>query len=164
MSIFSGFDADNVEPSQPRTLIPTGDYSAVIEKVTEKENSKKNGSYLEFVFQIIAGPSENRKVFDLLNTKNPSRQAVDIANATMSAILRAVGVPRPVNEDEICNIPLVITVGVSTDKSGNPAFNGKQRNIITGYKALNEPQPAKVAAKVAEEAMARPAKAPWAKR
>lgn len=160
MSIFGGFDADNVEPSQPREIIPDGNYEAVIESVVEKENSKKDGSYLEFVVHIISGPHEGRKVWDRLNIKNKSRQTVDIANATMSALLRAVGVPRPILEDDVCNIPFLAVVGTRTDKSGNPKFDGKLSNIITGYKALED----KPAAKPAAIAAPKPAKAPWAKK
>lgn len=161
MSIFAGFDADNVEPAQPFTLLDEGVYEAVIETVIEKENSKKDGSFLEFVFTVISGPNEGRKLFERLNTKNPSRKAVDIANASFSSMLRALGVPRPVNEDDILNIPLILSVGIRKNKSSNPDWDGKLSNFITGYKPLNGQPAASVSAPVAP---AKPVKAPWAKK
>lgn len=138
MSIFGGFDADTVEPSLPRDLIPDGEYEAVCESVAERENTNRNGSYLYFVFALVGGDHDGRKLFERLNIKNPSEKTVAIANATMSAILRAVGVPRPVNEEDICNIPLVVIVGHKTDNSGNPKYDGTVSNRIVGYRPIEK--------------------------
>ena len=63
----TGFDAGKVEPNVGFDIIPAGEYDACIVASEQKETTKKDGSYLKFEIQIVAGPMQNRKLFENLN-------------------------------------------------------------------------------------------------
>ena len=82
---------------------------------------------------------------------NPNATAVKIANGTLSAICRAVGVMRPKKSEELHSKPLIAKVGIEE-------YQGEKRNKIKGYAktgggSKSEPAPENGGA----------SKPPWAK-
>jgi hypothetical protein len=120
MASLNGFNADEHEQSDDFVPIPAGDYIAVITDSERKPNSKGTGSYLAFTHEVVEGEYAGRKVFANLNIDNPSAKAVAIANGELSAICKAVGVPRPNDTVELHNLPMRIRVIVEkrTDNGG----------------------------------------------
>ena len=127
MGNLSGFDASSVEPNQPRTAIPPGEYLAVISGSERLASKSGNGDLLKFEFTIQGGAQDGRKVFDRLNLWNTNRQASEIAQRQLSAICRAVNVLRPDDSSSLHNRQLVIVVESET-------YDGKPQARITGYK------------------------------
>lgn len=125
-----GFDADQVEPNDSFDPLPAGEYLCVITHSEEKPTKSGNGSYLELQFEVIDGPHQGRKLWDRLNLNNPSDVAVKIAQATLSAICRAVGVERPQDSCELHDLPLLVKVRVE-----KRADTDEPSNVIKGYKA-----------------------------
>lgn len=124
-----GFDANQVEPNDTFDPLPSGDYLCVITHSEEKPTKSGNGSYLELQFEVIDGPFRGRKLWDRLNLHNPSEVAQKIAQATLSAICRAVGVGQPQDSCELHDLPLLAKVRlekrIDTDEL---------TNVIKGYK------------------------------
>lgn len=143
-----GFDANQIEPNDAFDPLPYGDYLCVITHSEEKPTRAGIGSYLELEFEVVDGAYQGRKLWDRLNLKNPSDVAVKIAQATLSAICRAVGVERPRDSCELHDLPLICKVRIEqrtdTDES---------TNTIKGYK----PRPQSAAAPSAEK----PGPPPW---
>ena len=110
MADLGNFDASQVEPSGSREPIPAGKYNAMITASEMKATKSGNGRYLELTFDIIDGPHRGRKVWARLNLDNPNPTAVEIAKGELSAICRAVNVPRPGQSERLHNLPLAITV------------------------------------------------------
>lgn len=110
MANLSGFDASTVEPNVGFEPLPDGRYLCVIAASEMKPTKAGSGEYLELQLEVIDGPHKGRKVFDRLNLRNPNDQAVAIAQGTLSAICRAVGVLRPNDSVELHNVPLLVTV------------------------------------------------------
>ena len=104
------FNANNVEPTTGFDAIPEGKYLALISDSKMKPTKNGNGSYLELTFQVIEGQYRSRQIWARLNLDNPNPKAVQIAQAELSAICRAVGVMTPQDSSELHNIPLTITV------------------------------------------------------
>jgi hypothetical protein len=75
-----------------------------------------DGKFLKLELQVLNGPFQNRKVFDRLNIWNKNPQAVTIAQGTLSAICRAVGVLTPQDSSDLHNKPLRCKVVVRIDK------------------------------------------------
>lgn len=122
-----GFDANKVEPVS-RSVLPAGDYDAMIVASEWKPTKNQDGKYLELKIQVINGPHQNRLLWDRLNIINKSPEAVQIAKGALSAICRAVGVHNPKGSEELHNRPLKITLKV---KDGG---QHGQSNEITAYK------------------------------
>jgi hypothetical protein len=133
---FGSFDAREVEPAVGLSdkPVPAGKYRAQIVKGEWKENKKKNGRYLELVFEIVKGDHSGRRVWGRLNLENPSSQAVEIANGELSAICHAVGVMKPRNEQQLFNIPMVIGVEVEERKDSPWAYS----NRIKTYESIEK--------------------------
>ena len=112
MANLNGFNAANVEPAIDFDPIPAGKYLAVITASEMKPTKTGNGTFLELSFQVLEGQYKNRMLWSRLNLDNPNAQAVQIAQAELSAICRAVGVITPKDSIELHNLPLLVTVKV----------------------------------------------------
>lgn len=131
MANLSGFNANNVEPAVGFEPIPEGDYTAVIATSENKPTKEGTGSYLELVFQVVDGNHKGRQLWSRLNLDNPNARAVQMAQAELSAICRAVGVMTPQDSLELHNLPMVISV-----KCRKRADTGEMTNEIRGYKKI----------------------------
>ena len=140
MANLNGFNANDVDPAADFEVVPAGKYLAVITDSEMKPTKSGNGSYLEFVFEIIEGEHKGRNLWSRLNLDNPNPVAVQIARGELSAICRAVGVMQPKDSLELQNLPLLITV-----KCKKREDNGDIVNEVKGYAkkeaATSPPQP-----------------------
>lgn len=146
-----GFDAVAVDPNVGFDPIPAGKYLCVITDSEEKPNAKGTGTYINFTLEVIEGEHKGRKLWERLNLKNPSEEAVKIARAVLSSMCRAVGVMSPRDSVDLHNLPMLVKVGME-----KRADTGEITNRIRGYEAK-----AGVAAKPAQ---APPATPPWKKK
>lgn len=149
MSMFgeNGFDA-NAPENNVSNVIPKGNYQAVLVNSKVEKTKDGRGARLNLDFQILHGEYMNKHVFEGLNlwlrrnefnsesewkaalsSDQKTKTAVDIANAQLSAICKAVNVLSPKDSYELHNKELTIAVGVQEAKDGFPA-----RNKITAYK------------------------------
>lgn len=131
MADLSGFDANEVPPTESRDVLPAGDYEAVIVESEMKPTKDGSGKRLALTLQVLSGQYQNRKVFDNLNLVNngPNKQTTEkIAKGTLSAICRAVNVLTPGDSSELHNKPLRIKVVVKAADG-----NYSARNEIKGY-------------------------------
>jgi len=151
MPSLNGFDANTVDPTTEFEPVPAGKYLAVIVESEMRATKSGDGHYLELKFQLLEGPYKNRMLWSRLNLDNPNPQAVQIAQAELSAICRATSVLQPKDSIELHNLPLLITVRCKKrDDTGDVV------NEIRGY-AKKEP----VNGARAQETTNTP---PWARR
>lgn len=136
------FDANNVEPRKEFVTLDPGDYVVAITASEVKENAKKNGHFLELTLDVLEGPAKNRKIFDSLNLDNPSAQAVEIAQATLSAICHAVGKLTVDDSSQLHNLPMVAVVTKKPKKVNGTVVEGEWRNEVNTYKPRSSLAPA----------------------
>lgn len=127
----SGFDANAIEPSAPREVIAPGKYKAVITKSEERPTKAQTGSMLVLTCQIIEGPHNGVTLMDRLNLNNPNKTTEEIAQRTLSAICRAVGVMMPNDSSDLHDKPLMITVKIKPAEGQYQASNE-----ISGYEPV----------------------------
>lgn len=138
MAHLNNFDASQVEPSVALQPIPAGPYIAIISESELKATKAGDGRYLQLTFQVIEGPHKGRLLWARLNLENRNQTAVEIAQAELSAICRAVGVMKPSDSAALHNIPLEITVGLKRRDD-----TGELGNVIKGYaRRESSPRPA----------------------
>lgn len=133
------FDSTTTDPRISFDAIPAGKYQAVIIASEEKPTKAGNGSYLELTLEIIDGEFAKRRVWDRLNLNNPNDQAVGIARATLSAICRAVNVPKLRDSAQLHDLPMTIRVIQKKNEQ-----SGEMGNEIKGYEPAGGAAPAKV--------------------
>lgn len=128
MPNLNGFDANTVEPVETNfEPIPAGKYLAVIRDSQEK-TSKKGHTYLSLEFEVLDGQYRGRKLWVNLNLSHPEVEVVKYARAELAEICKAVGVLKPSDSVQLHNLPLVITVKVTSRKD-----TGELQNRIKGY-------------------------------
>ncbi len=156
MATLSGFDANQVEPTDEFEAIPAGKYPAVITDSEFKETKAGTGTYLQLAFEIIDGEHKGRLLWSRLNLDNPNETAVKIAQQELSAICRAVGVLTPQDSAELHNLPLVVHV-----RCRKRPDTDDLTNEIRGYSAIQQ-QPAPIASAAAvRQPVAAGSPAPW---
>lgn len=127
-----GFDASQIEPTKPYEPLPAGWYKCVITDTEERTNRAQTGAYLLVTLEVIEGERKGSNVFDRLNLDNPNDKARDIAQRTLSAICRAIGIMTPRNSQELHDKPLMALVEVKPGENGYGPSNN-----IKGYEAVS---------------------------
>lgn len=136
MANLNGFDANRVDPASGFDPIPAGKYLAAITESEMKPTKAGTGQYLQLTFQVLDGPHKGRLLWARLNLDNPNATAVQIAQAELSAVCRAVGVLAPKDSVELHNLPLVISV-----RCKKRADTGEITNEIGSYARKEAPPP-----------------------
>lgn len=152
------FNANTVEPMQPRTYgpLPAGDYEMIVVKSDVKPTKAGTGRYLELEMQVISGEHSGRRHWERLNVDNPNKQAEEIAKEALAALCFAVGVTDVEDTVQLHDIPFVAHVEIDRKEP--------DRNRITGYVTAGAAKPAAPAARpAAPAAAAAPARKPWEK-
>jgi len=129
----TGFDASKVEPSGG--AIPKGEYQVVIVESEKVETKAKTGHLLKLKLQIVEGEHKGRTLTDRLNLWNQNETASRIAQGTLSAICRAVGVFTPKGSEELHHKQLTAVVEVKQLDDG-------VANEVKGYKPRQSAAPA----------------------
>ena len=157
------FDSNDVEPTGNFEPLPLGEFLVVISASEMKPTKNGEGQYLQLTYDLIDGEYKGRKVFDRLNLVNKNEQAQEIAQRSLSAICRCVGVLHPKNSEELHDKPMVIKLGI------RPASGEYQAsNIVKGYsrtdgKDLKEVTEGTVPVAKAAPAAGAAKKKPWQK-
>lgn len=147
--------------------IPAGWYEAKITGAELKTTKAGTGKYIAVRYDIIGPTHEGRVVFGNLNIRNPSQKAEEIGRQQLGDIMRAIGLSRVQDTDELIGGRLMINLAVTqaTEQYG-------AGNDIKGYRAADgagspAPQqhaPAASAAPAQQQQPAAQSSAPWAKR
>lgn len=154
-----GFDAAAVDPQENRSYepLPRGTYDVEITNAEVKETSSGNGTGLKVEYTVIGPTHAGRKVFQFVNIRHTSAQAEQIGQSQLSALCRAVDIPKLTDSDQLFQKMLRVSLKI------RPAANGYEAsNDVTGYEAVGASAPASSAPQRAAAPAAGKA-TPWAK-
>ena len=143
---------NNFEP------LPEGWYNSTITGAEIKSTKAGDGKYIAVKYTITGPSHQGRVVFGNLNIKNASTKAEEIGRQQLGDIMRAIGLAKVTDTDQLIGGNLGIKLSVRTGE-----YSG---NEIKAFRALNGAAPAPVAPFKAAGKAAAPAKAapPWAKK
>jgi len=166
MADLHGFNAHDVDPSNPFDPLPANEYLCIITASGFKPTKSGEGSYLELELDVLNGPYQGRKLWDRLNLDNSNETTVKIARAALSAICRATGVMQPNDSCELHDIPIVVKVSLSKRKDTD-----ELQNVVKAYRKRDGAAPAGAASRPpsapaspsapAPQSLGKPAMAPW---
>ena len=149
------FDVSELPQSESNyDLIPPGWYTAKITKAEVKATKNGTGQYIAVRYDIVGPSHQGRVVFGNLNIKNANPAAENIGREQLGQIMRAIGLARVTDSDQLVGGDLQIKVAIREAKDGYEASND-----IKGFKAVaggSLPTPAPAA-----QASSAP---PWAKK
>ena len=141
-------------------LIPDGWYTATITKAELGMTKAGTGTKIDMRYDITGPTHEGRVIFGNLNIRNPSQEAEEIGRQQLGEIMRAIGLAKVEDTDQLIGGTLQIKVGQSKPQAGYEV-----RNEVKGFKAVGGSAAPAAPAPAAPAATSAPsgAKPPWAK-
>lgn len=153
------FSTDDLPQSERSyDLLPDGWYNVTITKAELGTTKAGTGQKIDIRYDITGPTQQGRVLFGALNIRNPSQKAEEIGRQQLGEIMRAVGLAKVQDTDELIGKSLCVKVKTK------PAENGYEaRNEVAGFRAIaGNIAPAVAAAP--NVAATRAASPPWAKR
>ena len=160
------FDINDIPEAEKREFepVPAGWYTASITNANLRDTKAGTGKFISVRFDITGPEHQGRVVFTNLNTSNPNPKAEEIGRQQLGEVMRAIGVQKLDDTDQLLGGNLSIKVTVRNDPNYGPG------NEVRGFKAIEGSTPpvsapaAAPPAKAAKAAKAaKSATAPWAK-
>ena len=135
------FDANELpQGSSNFDPLPAGWDTAAITGAELKPTKDGNGQYIKVRYDITGPAHQGRVVFGNLNIKNPSAKAEEIGRQQLGEIMRAIGLGRVTDTDQLIGGNLQIKLDV------RPADGQYQaQNEVRGFKATHGAAPPAVA-------------------
>jgi len=143
---------NNFEP------LPEGWYNAAITGAEIKATKAGDGKYIALKYNITGPSHQGRVVFGNLNIKNASTKAEEIGRQQLGDIMRAIGLAKVSDTDQLIGGNLSIKLSMKTGEYAG--------NEVKAFRALNGSAPAPVSIlSTPSSVKTAPAKAapPWAK-
>jgi len=146
------------EASRDFTPIPAGWYTASIAGAEAKDTKAGTGKYIAVRFDITGPKHQGRVVWCNLNTRNPNPKAEEIGRQQLGTIMRAIGLGKLEDSDQLLGGSLEIKVTVKNDPTYGPGNEVRDFKAADGSSppAVSQPKPAATAATVT------PGSPPWA--
>jgi hypothetical protein len=140
--------------------LPAGWYTATITQAELKDTKAGNGQYIKLRYDITGPSHQGRVVFGNLNIKNPNPKAEEIGRQQLGEIMRAIGLAKVTDTDQLIGGQISIKLEVKNDAQYGAS------NEVKGFKSVSGS--AAPAASPASPAAAAPATTkaapPWAKK
>jgi hypothetical protein len=156
------YSVDDLPAGDSYELLPPGWYNATISQADTAITKNGTGQYIKVRYDITGPTHQGRVVFGNINVQNASAAAEEIGRKQLGEIMRAIGVPRIRDTDQLIGGTLQIKVKVRT---GDGKFD--DQNEVSGFKPMAGAAPPS-SAPFGQPAPAAPAATksapPWAKR
>lgn len=145
------------------TPLPDGWYSAHITKSELCNTKAGTGQYIKLRYDITGPTHQGRVVFGNLNIRNPNPKAEEIGRQQLGDIMRAIGLAKVQDTDQLVGGSLMIKVAT---KAADGQYEAS--NEIKGFKAVEGaamPKPAGMPAGMPNSDAAKPpVSPPWGKK
>jgi len=138
--------------------LPAGWYSATINQAEVRPTKDGNGEYIRVRYDITGPTHQGRTVFGNLNIKNASTKAEEIGRQQLGEIMRAIGLTRVTDTDQLIGGQLSIKLDIRPATEQYAA-----QNEVRGFKSLAG-QPAPAPSKPAAAPSAGAKTPPWMKK
>lgn len=134
--------------------LPPGWYNVTIKDAQLKDTKDRTGQYI--AVQYVT--DKNRTVFGNLNIRNGNPKAEEIGRQQLGDLMRAVGLTRVTDTDQLIGTSLQIKLAIREAANGYEASND-----VKGYKAIEGGMMPTASPAAAPSAPAKAAP-PWAKK
>ena len=148
--------SDLPESSKNFSPLPAGWYTANISEAEIKQTKAGTGEYISVKYSITGPTHQGRGIYGNVNIKNPTPKAEEIGRQQLGEIMRAIGLARIDNTDQLIGKSLSIKLEVKLSEQYGDG------NEVKGFKALEGgSMPSPMSASAPAVAKAAP---PWAKK
>jgi hypothetical protein len=156
------FNADDFVTTNNFDPLPEGWYNVAIAGAEVKNTKAGNGQYIAIKYTVTGPTHQGRVVFGNLNIKNPNPRAEEIGRQQLGDLMRAVGLAKIKDTDQLIGGNLAIKLTV---KPADGQYDAS--NDIKGFKAIvgaSLPQPAGMPQSAPAAPAAPSAAPPWARK
>lgn len=151
------FSTDDLPQSERSyDLLPDGWYNVTITKAELGTTKAGTGQKIDIRYDITGPTQQGRVLFGALNIRNPSQKAEEIGRQQLGEIMRAVGLAKVQDTDELIGKSLSVKVKTKPAEGTYEA-----RNEVAGFRAIAGGMAPAAAPAAAPAGAASP---PWAKR
>lgn len=131
-----GYNANDQAPLGDYSPMPDGDYQAFITESQMKTTRAGTGEYLELKWEVVSPDQyQGRNVWCILNLRNPSSKAVEIAKRELGDLCRAVRVMAPKDSTELHDTICTIKLATEQREGYSP------KNVIKAYFPMEKAAP-----------------------
>lgn len=130
------FSTDELPTSGGYDLLPDGWYTATVSKAEIGNTKSGTGQKIDMRYTITGPSHEGRIVFGAINIRNQSQKAEEIGRQQLGDIMRALGLAKVQDTDELVGGTLQIKV-----KTKAASGDYEARNEIGGWKSVNGGSP-----------------------
>ncbi len=159
------FNADDLPQGNTYEPLPAGWYTASITDAELRTTKDGSGQYIKVRYDITGPTHQGRVVFGNINIRNQSVKAEEIGRQQLGELMRAIGLARITDTDQLIGGSLQIKLDV---RAATEQYSAQ--NDVKGFKAISGSAPT-FAAPAASPAASAPAAAapvkatpPWAKK
>lgn len=136
--------------------LPAGWYDVRITAAELKETNARTGQYIKLRYDVVGPTHQGRVVFGNLNIRNPNPKAEEIGRQQLGDIMRAVGLPRVDDTDQLIGKSLTVKL---TIKAADAQYSAG--NEVKGFRASGGSAPPSASTGAAPAKSSTP---PWAKK
>jgi hypothetical protein len=122
------FSINDLPESQSYEPIPAGEYLCEIKSAELRDTKSGNGKYLAVGYSITDQKYNGRMVFGNLNLRNPNSIAKEMGLQQLGALMKATGLVRLRDTDELVGLNCRIKVVIRKDEEYG------DRNEVKGWK------------------------------
>jgi hypothetical protein len=122
--------------------LPAGWYSVTINKAELRNTKDGTGQYIAVRYDVTGPTHQGRVVFGNLNIKNKSEKAESIGRAQLGELMRALGLAKLADTDELIGGTLSIKLDVRdarTDEATGKTYEAS--NDVKGFKSAGGVMP-----------------------
>lgn len=149
------FQADQLPVSESNfDPLPAGWYQVSITKADLTPTKSGTGSYINMRYDVLGPTHQGRVVFGMITISNQNQKAEEIGRQQLGELMRAIGLARLEDTDQLIGGNLQIKLGIKEDDYGI-------KNDVKGFKSNGGAAP--LAPKPAAASAPAASKAPWAK-
>jgi hypothetical protein len=150
------FSAENMPVSDKSyEPLPAGWYTASITGAELKNTKAGTGQYISVRYDITGPTHMGRIVFANLNIRNPNPVAEEIGRQQLGEVMRAIGLAKVADTDELIGGQLSIKIAIKTSEQYG------EQNEVKGFKAIAGSTPPVPKAPAVASGKAAP---PWQKK
>lgn len=139
--------------------IPPGWYDVTITSAEVRQTKSGTGQYIAVRYDVTGPMHQGRVIFGNLNIRNASPQAESIGRQQLGELMRAIGLAKVEDTDQLIGAHLQIKVKIRESSGYDP------QNDVSGFRASGSVSASVAMPKpqAAARAQSGGAKAPWAK-
>jgi hypothetical protein len=127
------FDVNDLpEQQNDFSPLPEGWYTAFIKGAELRDTKDKTGQYIAIRYDIVGPTHQGRVVFGNINIKNKSTAAEEIGRQALGSIMRAIGLSRVENTDQLIGNNLQIKLSIRTQEGYEPTNDVRQFKAVEG--------------------------------